>query len=452
MAPEEVTRETGIDLSSLEILEGEPVVTEAAPEIGESTPEGVVVVKEITTTEAAAPVESAPPTVVEEVVEAVSAPPAPESAPPTAPVEEVIEAVSAPSAAESAPSVEELLEAIVAPPSEESAPAPSDFVPEPQTSTPAPKLVEVSTVSSVTSSESFTQESSVQRSLNFSEVSVTTTRTSVEDSGITSPEKSQTEAPLSAAADVSSESEISVEEQIITPEKAKRDDAALPSILEPEVQVTNGPVSPDTTVSDLDTTSGSQNTSISLDFSPPATPASTTATKQSKGRPVSSISEKITTMGDAPTPGPSGLGNYENFDNAVTISHRSSVDSGTGSDPVRNPGHFVVVAIDFGTTFSGYAFSFARDPHSIHMMRKWEGGDPGVVNQKIPTTILLDPDGKFHSFGFTARDYFHDLDPKEAKKWMYFEKFKMALHYNAVSTFYSNSYKAPKHHLPEMHL
>ena len=39
--------------------------------------------------------------------------------------------------------------------------------------------------------------------------------------------------------------------------------------------------------------------------------------------------------------------------------------------------HFVVVAVDFGTTFSGYAFAFTRDPTSIHMMRKWEGGDPG---------------------------------------------------------------------------
>ena len=63
----------------------------------------------------------------------------------------------------------------------------------------------------------------------------------------------------------------------------------------------------------------------------------------------------------------------------------------------------MVVAIDFGTTFSGYAFSFTRDPTSIHMMRKWEGGDPGVINQKTPTCLLCDPDGKFHSFGFTAR-------------------------------------------------
>jgi hypothetical protein len=32
-------------------------------------------------------------------------------------------------------------------------------------------------------------------------------------------------------------------------------------------------------------------------------------------------------------------------------------------------------AIDFGTTYSGYAFSFIHDPEEIHMMRKWEGTD-----------------------------------------------------------------------------
>ena len=123
----------------------------------------------------------------------------------------------------------------------------------------------------------------------------------------------------------------------------------------------------------------------------------------------------------------------ESFDSAITRSSRSSMDSGTSSDPNRHTGHFVVVAIDFGTTFSGYAFSFTRDPESIHMMRKWEGGDPGVINQKTPTCLLLTPDGEFKAFGFTARDLYHDLDPVEAEQWLYFEKFKMVLHYSAVS-------------------
>ena len=35
--------------------------------------------------------------------------------------------------------------------------------------------------------------------------------------------------------------------------------------------------------------------------------------------------------------------------------------------------HLVVVAIDFGTTYSGYAYSFTHDPENVHIMRKWEG-------------------------------------------------------------------------------
>ena len=113
----------------------------------------------------------------------------------------------------------------------------------------------------------------------------------------------------------------------------------------------------------------------------------------------------------------------------------ASIDSGLPIKDVQifpQNNYFVVVAIDFGTTFSGYAFAFTRDPGSVHMMRRWEGGDPGVTNQKTPTTLLLKPDGSFHSFGFGARDFYHDLEPEDAKKWMYFEKFKMSLHSDKV--------------------
>ncbi|KAF7667855.1 hypothetical protein LDENG_00040820 [Lucifuga dentata] len=95
------------------------------------------------------------------------------------------------------------------------------------------------------------------------------------------------------------------------------------------------------------------------------------------------------------------------------------------------PSFMVVVAIDFGTTSSGYAYAFTKEPECIHTMRRWEGGDPGVSNQKTPTTILLTPDRKFHSFGYAARDFYHDLDPSESKQWLYLEKFKMKLHTTA---------------------
>ena len=109
----------------------------------------------------------------------------------------------------------------------------------------------------------------------------------------------------------------------------------------------------------------------------------------------------------------------------------TACDGGMACPPP--PRHFVVVAIDFGTALSGYAFAFVRDPcRAIHMMRRWDGGDPGVVNQKTPTTLLLDPVGRFHSFGYTARDFYHDLDEDEARQWLFFDKFKMTLHHADV--------------------
>ena len=118
--------------------------------------------------------------------------------------------------------------------------------------------------------------------------------------------------------------------------------------------------------------------------------------------------------------------------NSRASSALASVDSGVRMSYIGQHSSLVVVAIDFGTTFSGYAFSFTRDSSSIHMMRRWEGGDPGVTNQKTPTTLLLKPNGTFHSFGFGARDFYHDLDASEAKRWYYFDKFKMTLHGSEV--------------------
>lgn len=71
-------------------------------------------------------------------------------------------------------------------------------------------------------------------------------------------------------------------------------------------------------------------------------------------------------------------------------------------------------------------------PFPPFLCRRWEGGDPGVANQKSPTCLLLTPDLRFHSFGFAARDFYHDLDPEEARLWLYFDKFKMKIHSTSV--------------------
>ena len=95
----------------------------------------------------------------------------------------------------------------------------------------------------------------------------------------------------------------------------------------------------------------------------------------------------------------------------------------------------VVVAIDFGTTYSGYAYAFTNNPEAIHLMRRSDPGQYGygTVSYKTPTILLLNERGGFHSFGYEAREAYHDLDEAESRKWLYFEKFKMELHSRKVN-------------------
>jgi hypothetical protein len=63
----------------------------------------------------------------------------------------------------------------------------------------------------------------------------------------------------------------------------------------------------------------------------------------------------------------------------------------------------VVVGIDFGTTYSGYGYSFRaeykNDHSTISSDSDWKSGD-GLVTIKTPTVILFDENGKFQSFGY----------------------------------------------------
>ncbi|KAL3831483.1 hypothetical protein ACJMK2_023224 [Sinanodonta woodiana] len=98
------------------------------------------------------------------------------------------------------------------------------------------------------------------------------------------------------------------------------------------------------------------------------------------------------------------------------------------------PTKLVVAAIDFGTTYSGYASSFLsdfkNDPLKIYTNTAWNsGGGEGLVTDKTPTTILFDPNGDFHSFGYEAEDKYTELaEDDEHEDWYYFSRFKMKLH------------------------
>ncbi|KAL3878540.1 hypothetical protein ACJMK2_030880 [Sinanodonta woodiana] len=86
----------------------------------------------------------------------------------------------------------------------------------------------------------------------------------------------------------------------------------------------------------------------------------------------------------------------------------------------------LVAAIDFGTTYSGYAFSFRNDyendPCKISTP-VWNAGSRGLVSPKAPTCALFDTHKRFHSFGYEAEDKYADLAAdNEADGWYYFRR------------------------------
>ncbi|KAK3602828.1 hypothetical protein CHS0354_026380 [Potamilus streckersoni] len=88
----------------------------------------------------------------------------------------------------------------------------------------------------------------------------------------------------------------------------------------------------------------------------------------------------------------------------------------------------LVAALDFGTTYSGYAFVFRHEDHTKIMANTvWSGGS--LMSLKCPTCVLFDQKKQFHSFGYEAEDKYSELAlDEEHEKWHYFRRFKMTLH------------------------
>ena len=95
--------------------------------------------------------------------------------------------------------------------------------------------------------------------------------------------------------------------------------------------------------------------------------------------------------------------------------------------------YIAVVAIDFGTTYSGFAFAFNQHEGEggIHMNRSW-GHDQGHSTLKTPTSLLLRPDGQFDSFGYEADEKYANFVCGEDHDYLYFKQFKMTLHKSEV--------------------
>lgn len=110
----------------------------------------------------------------------------------------------------------------------------------------------------------------------------------------------------------------------------------------------------------------------------------------------------------------------------------SAVSSAIPSE-LDNP-YLVVVAIDFGTTYSGYAFSFltGKEKDEIFMNRDWRN-EQNCKTHKTPTCLLLGPDLSFDSFGYDALENYAELQGnRKEKEYFFFQHFKMELHNNQV--------------------
>lgn len=89
-----------------------------------------------------------------------------------------------------------------------------------------------------------------------------------------------------------------------------------------------------------------------------------------------------------------------------------------------------VAAIDFGTTYSGCAFSTVQDFKTNPLKIETIALDiTNVLSYKTPTVLLLTPEGRFHSFGAKAEEEYVTLAERdEANRWYYFNRFKMQLY------------------------
>jgi hypothetical protein len=93
----------------------------------------------------------------------------------------------------------------------------------------------------------------------------------------------------------------------------------------------------------------------------------------------------------------------------------------------------VVAAIDFGTSYSGFAYSFKDVYKRNPLMMSARSGNLGSGKQKTPTTLLLSPTKEFVAFGFKAESMYARLaDDDQDKDYYYFRRFKMCLHRNKV--------------------
>ncbi|XP_041272562.1 heat shock 70 kDa protein 12A-like [Onychostruthus taczanowskii] len=90
-----------------------------------------------------------------------------------------------------------------------------------------------------------------------------------------------------------------------------------------------------------------------------------------------------------------------------------------------------VVAIDFGTSYSGYCFSLASGADQIRQV--YWGAEHGVKTPKMPTSILFNQKREFKYFGYDAVMKYKSLPSSQADSWYFFQNFKMQLYNTNVT-------------------
>uniref|UniRef100_A0A3Q2DNH4 Heat shock protein family A (Hsp70) member 12A.2 n=1 Tax=Cyprinodon variegatus TaxID=28743 RepID=A0A3Q2DNH4_CYPVA len=86
-----------------------------------------------------------------------------------------------------------------------------------------------------------------------------------------------------------------------------------------------------------------------------------------------------------------------------------------------------IIAIDFGTAYSGYAFSITSRKEETDPYVKYWGEEVGLETPKAPTCILFDKHEEFVSFGYVAKETYLSKKGQEARDLYFFNCFKMKI-------------------------
>lgn len=98
------------------------------------------------------------------------------------------------------------------------------------------------------------------------------------------------------------------------------------------------------------------------------------------------------------------------------------------------------MAIDFGTTYSGFAYSWSKT--SEIFLQKWDpkAADKVDASLKTPTSLLLDDKNNFVAFGFDAEQLYKEYAEDEKHESVrFFRNFKMKLLKKEVQCFHKHN-------------